>query len=71
MHQDITRHLFLGPSDLGTILPCPSGDSNKIDNCLCGIFIFSTIYYYENHNIAIKMSSSSRADTDSVLAGGI
>ena len=25
----------------------------------------------ENHNIAIKMSSSSRADTDSVLAGTI
>ena len=26
---------------------------------------------YENHDIAIAMSSSSRADTDSVLAGGI
>ena len=26
---------------------------------------------YENHNIAIAMSSSSHADTDSVLAGGI
>ena len=30
-------------------------------------------YYFihENHDIAIALSSSSRADTDSVLAGGI
>ena len=28
------------------------------------------IYIYENHDIAIAMSSSSRADTDSVLAWG-
>ena len=28
------------------------------------------IYFYENHNIAFAMSSSSRADTDSVLTGG-
>ena len=29
------------------------------------------ILYNESHDIAIAMSSSSRADTDSVLAGGI
>ena len=28
-------------------------------------------YIYENHNISMAMSSSSRADTDSVLAGHI
>ena len=44
-HQDITRHLFSGPSDLGTILPCPSGDCNKIDIVsLASRLLFSTIY---------------------------
>ena len=49
-HQDITRHLFLGPSDLGTILPCPSGDRNKIDNCLCvwHLHIFHPLLFDRN-----------------------
>ena len=57
-HQDITRHLFSGPSDLGTILPCPSGDCNKIDNCLCvasPYFPHYLIDFFGFSNIGCKM----------------